>query len=149
MAMGPGPLGKPRNPVAVWLLGIVTLGVYHLWWTYKVNEEIQRHDPRIEVNPGISLLAQLLPFANLVSLYRTAVRVRSMEMGDGVGRPVSPGLSLVLLFVFGVGYYLLVQGHLNDHWASHRPRPAQGDDGALAGALGAYEARGGEGGAGG
>jgi hypothetical protein len=110
------PLGKNRNPLGVWFLNVVTCGIYHLYWVYKVNSEIGAHDPEIEVNPGRSVLAQFVPIANLVSLYNTAGRVKRMEVADQAEKPVSPILCIVLY----IAYYFMVQGHLNRHWDAHR-----------------------------
>ena len=38
-------IGKQRNPVTVWLLVIVTFGIYGLYWWYKANEEVGDFDP--------------------------------------------------------------------------------------------------------
>jgi hypothetical protein len=110
------PLGKNRNPLGIWFLNIVTCGIYHLYWVHTVNTEIGAHDPSIEVNPGRSTLAQLVPIANFISLYHTAVRVQGLEIADSAEKPLSPILCLLL----NPFYYFLVQGHLNRHWDAHR-----------------------------
>jgi hypothetical protein len=52
-----GLTGKRRNPFLVWLVWpIITLGIYHIFWWYKINDEARRLDPAIDVNPVISLL---------------------------------------------------------------------------------------------
>jgi Domain of unknown function (DUF4234) len=114
------PLGKNRNPLGIWFLNIITCGIYNLYWVRTVNTEIGAHDPSIEVHPGRSMLAQLVPFANFISLYHTAVRVQSMEITDSAEKPLSPILCLLL----NPFYYFLVQGHLNVHWDAHRSQVA-------------------------
>ena len=114
------PLGKNRNPLGIWFLNIITCGIYHLYWVRTVNTEIGAHDPSIEVHPGRSMLAQLVPFANFISLYHTAVRVQSMEIADSAEKPLSPIMCLLL----NPFYYFLVQGHLNRHWDAHRAQVA-------------------------
>ncbi len=118
-------VGSDRNPFTVWVLSIVTLGIYFFYWYYQVNTEIGRHDTRVKANPGLSLLAVLLsPFtlgiSALISVHGTAARLQRMEQAEGVAEPINPLLATILLFFFGIGYYYQVQGHLNAHWARHR-----------------------------
>src|SRR5687767_6342643 len=38
---------KRRNPVAVWIgLPLITLGIYHLVWYYKIHKEMAEFDRR-------------------------------------------------------------------------------------------------------
>jgi hypothetical protein len=119
--------GKKRNPVLVWLVWpIITLGIYHLYWWYKVNEEAKRLDPSIEVNPVVSLLA-LFPGAFLiippfVSIYRTGGRIRRMQQAAGQGGDVVPIVGLILAFVFST-YILYYQISLNSIWAAYGSPP--------------------------
>lgn len=119
-------VGKNRNPFAVWLFSILTLGIYHLYWYYQVNREIGVHEPSVRTSPGVSLLAVspltifTLGITALVSMYNTAERIQGMEMADSLPYQISPLVSLILLFFFGIGYYFQVQSHLNRHWNRHR-----------------------------
>jgi heme/copper-type cytochrome/quinol oxidase subunit 3 len=118
-------VGKNRNPLAVWFLSAVTLGIYFLYWHYQVNREIGAHDPDLKTNPGVSLLAVsplavfTLFISALVSMYNTATRIQQIEMADSLPNQISPVVTLILLFLFGIGYYFQVQGHLNAHWDRH------------------------------
>ena len=79
--------GKTRNPWGVWLLALVTLGIYGLWWWYKVNAEVRDYDSRIHVQPGLSVLALFVPIANIVSIYKTAGRIQQAQVAaDGSER---------------------------------------------------------------
>jgi Domain of unknown function (DUF4234) len=113
-------LGKRRNPFVVWLLSVVTLGIYYLYWYGKINAEIRSHDPRIKVNVGLAVVALFVPFASLVSMYNTAARVQAMEIADDAPSQISPLVSFILLLFFGVGYIVQVQSHLNAHWVRHQ-----------------------------
>ncbi len=53
-------------------------------------------------------------------MYNTAVRIQRMEMADDVPNQISPLVTVILLFFFGIGYYFQIQGHLNAHWDRHR-----------------------------
>jgi len=120
-AAGSGGLsGKRRGPLAVWLLGIITLGIYHLVWYYKINNESRKLDGRIEVDPTISLFAILFGWLIIVppfvSYYRTGNRIATMQRAAGVAPTCSALLGLLLqVFVLSTGtiYY---QHELNKVW---------------------------------
>ena len=111
-------VGKTRGPWVVWLLSLVTFGIYFLYWYYKVNNEVREYDGSIEVEPGISLLAQFIPIANIVSAVKCAGRslpgpdhrrcagtlfraarvpsdVRGRDLGRLLPVPAQPGLGPV------------------------------------------------------
>ena len=115
-----GLVGKKRNPVAVWLLAIITCGIYGLVWWYKVNEELRKFDARIEVNPTMSLLAlfpggALCYIPPIVSIAKGTGRIRKAQIAAGLEGTATPILSVVLMFVFGL-YPLYIQGELNKVW---------------------------------
>ena len=57
---GQGTTGKRRNPFLVWLdWPLITLGIYHLYWWYKINDEARRLDQSINVDRVMSLLASI------------------------------------------------------------------------------------------
>ena len=114
------PLGKDRSPAAVLGLSIITFGIYYLVWYYKINNEIRRHDPDIKVSPGLAVLAQFVPIANLISGYSTAARIRQMQLDDGASQTISPVVALLLLIFLGIGYPLYVGSALKEHWHGHR-----------------------------
>ena len=119
-----GVVGKPRGPVVVIVLSIITLGVYYLYWYYKINDEMRRYRSFIEVSPGLALLAQFVPIVNWISGYRTAARLRRLEEADQVA-PISPVLALVLDLLLGVVYPIYVQYHLNKLWAAAKAPRSQ------------------------
>src|SRR5437660_947446 len=43
VVQGWGPVGKVRNPAAVIIFSIITLGIYFLYWTYQVFRELKDH----------------------------------------------------------------------------------------------------------
>jgi Domain of unknown function (DUF4234) len=123
---------KRRNIVAVWLgLPLITLGIYHLVWYYKINNEARRYLGDDSISPGISLLAITLggfliipPF---VSIYKTGSRIARMQEKAGLDSRVEPVVGLLLTFVFGL-HALYLQSHLNRIWDRHlqagaRPTP--------------------------
>ena len=120
--MTPSPVtglaGKRRNPVAVWLLAPITLGIYGMVWYYKINREAR--DMGVESNPGTSLLAITLgvfiivpPF---VSIFKTGERIAASQRAAGIAPTCNPVAGLLLwLFVFGTGT-LYYQSEMNKIW---------------------------------
>lgn len=111
-------VGKVRHPWGAWALSLITVGIYYLYWWYKINEEVKEYDPSIEVTPIMSLLAMFVPICNIVTLVRTGSRIGKAEESGGIGSKCSGGLGflLALLFSTNVVYY---QAELNKIWAQH------------------------------
>ncbi len=109
---------KRRNPWGVFLLSIVTIGVYYLVWWYKINNELKNFG--IQNDPAVATLAVSLggfiivpPF---VSYYKTADRILKAQEQAGAGERIAPVLGLLLFVVvsvFAVPYY---QSQLNKAW---------------------------------
>ena len=111
-------VGKTRGPWIVWLLSLVTFGIYFLYWYYKVNDEVREYDGSIEVSPGIALLAQFIPIANLVSMVKTAGRIARAQSTSGSSSRCSGLIGFLLIFVFGT-WTVYYQSQLNQVWAQH------------------------------
>jgi len=116
-------LVKLRSPIAAILLGWITLGIYYLYWFYKVNEEAGILNDDDNAKPGVSLLAVTLGWFLIVppfwSHWTTAKRV-----GKATGRPPhwSANLlcSILLLPFVSVIYVIWVQGKLNKYGRKQR-----------------------------
>lgn len=103
---------KRRHPVAAWLLWpFLTLGIYHLVWYYKIHKEMAEFDRRRAVpvaGPMLVLLFLSWTFiAPLISYYNCGTRIRNAQRAAGIHATCSPGVGVLLIFVFGVGtlYY--------------------------------------------
>jgi hypothetical protein len=114
--------GKTRNPWGVWLLGLVTLGIYQLWWYYEVNRELRDYDEHIDVQPGVALVAVLfggilLGIPPIVSWVKTGGRIAQAQRLAGSTERCS-GLVGVLLALIGFGsvYY---QSQINKVWDAY------------------------------
>jgi hypothetical protein len=133
---------KRRNIVGVWLgLPLITFGIYHLVWYYKINNEARRFLKDDSISPGVSLLAitlgAFLIIPPFVSVYQTGVRIRRMQERAGLSSRIEPVVALVLTFVFGL-HTLYIQSHLNQIWdkylgagAAQPGFPPAGTTGAL------------------
>jgi Domain of unknown function (DUF4234) len=103
---------KRRNPAAVWLgLPLITLGIYHFVWYYKIHVEMQDFDRRRRVpTVGPVLVLILLSWtviAPLISYYRTGERIVESQRAAGIPITCVPVIGMLLTFVFGLNtlYY--------------------------------------------
>ena len=127
---------KIRRPLAVFLLSVVTLGIYGAVWYHRVNRELREFgvvhkDQRLEeIRPGTSVLAvtlgSLLVVPLIVSMYRFVGRVRRAEQLGG-SRLTSGWLVLILgvagfaLLLPGLAINAYVQTDLNELWRRYAP----------------------------
>ena len=114
---------KQRNIFGVWLgLPLITLGIYHLVWYYKINNEARRFLRDDTINPVISLLAimfgGLLIIPPFYSTYQTCVRIKRMQQQAGLTQQIEPVLGFILMFVVGA-HTLYIQSHLNSLWDAY------------------------------
>jgi Domain of unknown function (DUF4234) len=112
------PMVKRRNIILTWLVWpLITLGIYHLVWWYKINREAR--DAGIEVSPGISVLALLLGWLIIVppfvSIYRTGTRIAQMQRRAGMEPSCNGLIGLILSFFAGL-HALYYQYELNRIW---------------------------------
>jgi hypothetical protein len=120
-------VGKTRNPWGVWLLSIVTLGIYGLYWYYKVNEETREYSPTVNVQPGIALLAYMFGWltcgiATIVTIVHTGGRISQCQQMTTTRARCSGGLGILFAILLGthVVYY---QSQLNKVWDQHGNPP--------------------------
>lgn len=122
--LAPVRLGKTRSPLGVWLLALITFGIYGLVWYYKVNRELRDYNGQIEVSPGLAVCnvsiigAVTLSISAIVSFVCTGGRIsRALGFaGAGTCSGLVGILLQALLFGTGVCYY---QSRLNTVWAAH------------------------------
>ena len=106
---------KRRNPLAVWLgLPIITLGIYHLVWYYKIHREMAEFDRRRSIPVAGPMLVVLLlgwtVIAPLVSYHNAGKRIRNAQTSAGLAATCSPTLCWLLSLLFGVNLlYLQIQ----------------------------------------
>jgi hypothetical protein len=133
---------KVRNPWAVALLPIVTLGIYHLVWWYKINKELKAYGEAkgfdLGQNPVNSLLALfpggIIIVPALVSYWRGTKRVQGASKIAG-REPVSGWISLILYLLLSPGFWAYLQVSLNNIWEQEAEAlpgqvgpPPRGDD---------------------
>ena len=130
--------GEPyvrRDALGVAALSIVTLGIYFLYWYYKVNDEARRYLRDDSIRPGISLLAMLLGWIVIVppfvSGYRTAERVLRMQERSPAKEKMNAAIALIFLLLIGIVYPWYIQDGLNDVWDARTRLPEGTSDPGL------------------
>lgn len=120
---------KIRNPFGVFVLAIVTLGIYYVVWYYKVNREL-RDAAGIDVSPVTAILAITIGWVIIVppfvSWYRTFERIQQAQRQAGLATEVNPILGFVFYLValyFLPVELLYAQDELNKLWRA-RSAPA-------------------------
>jgi Domain of unknown function (DUF4234) len=114
---------KVRNPWAVALLPIITLGIYHLVWWYRINKELKAYGEAkgydLGQNPTNSVLALfpggLIIVPALVSYWRGTQRVQGASKVAG-REPVSGWLSIILYLLLAPAFWAYLQVALNSVW---------------------------------
>lgn len=122
---------KVRNVWAVTLLPILTLGVYHLVWWYRVNKELKEYGAatghRLGQSPRNSLLAVfpgiLIIFPAVIG-YRNGFR-RMQSAARVAGQdPISGWVALACFLLAGQVVWGYLQWALNRIWEQEaEPRP--------------------------
>ena len=111
-----------RNPLGVLGLSFITLGIYGLYWYYKVNQEIQQYTGDQTISPSRSLLAVIPGFLLIVppfiAYYNTSNHIVQMQQQRGIASQISPALVVILALVIWIGMAAYVQEHLNRIWDS-------------------------------
>jgi hypothetical protein len=123
---------KVRSPWAAALLPLITLGIYHLVWWYRINCELRdfgaARGQDLGQNPTNSVLA-LFPggfiiIPPLVSYWRGTERVQAAARIAG-REPVNGWIALILFLLLSIGFWAYLQYSLNEVWRAEA-QPAQG-----------------------
>jgi hypothetical protein len=116
--MATGTVGKIRNPWAVILLSIVTIGIYSLYWQYASFKEMKNYTG-LGIGGGLGLLFAIL--IGIVNTFLLPAEVGNMYAAEGKEKPVS-GLTGFWVFLPIIGSFIWifkVQGNLNRNWQAH------------------------------
>ena len=143
--------GRPyrvRHPIGVILLGIVTLGLFFLYWYYRANDDVRMYVRDYSIRPFVATLAVLAAWilapvalaaaiwaeaplivttvllfllalvGMLTSYLHTMDRVRRAQERAGVEAPVSVGLGFVLFALMPMVGSGYAQAALNAAWTA-------------------------------
>ena len=114
---------KIRSPWAAALLPIVTLGIYHFVWWYRINRELRDYGQAkgydLGQNPTNSVLALvpgfLIVVPPFVTYWRGIKRVIGASRLAG-NEPLNGWIALILFILLPVALWAYVQVSLNDVW---------------------------------
>jgi Domain of unknown function (DUF4234) len=123
---GAGSTAKIRNPLGVLGLGLITLGIYHIFWWYFINREMadygQANGVDLGDNPVMSVLAitlgALIIVPPFVSIFRTLRRIERAQ-NHALG---SNNIGVILLFILifiplvNLVVFPVMQSNLNQVW---------------------------------
>jgi hypothetical protein len=123
---GAGSTAKIRNPLGVLGLGLITLGIYHIFWWYFINREMadygQANGVDLGDNPVMSVLAitlgALIIVPPFVSVFRTLRRIERAQ-NHALG---SNNIGVILLFILifiplvNLVVFPVMQSNLNQVW---------------------------------
>jgi hypothetical protein len=114
---------KIRSPWAAALLPIITLGIYHFVWWYRINRELRDYGEAkgydLGQNPTNSLLALVPGFLIIVPPFVTYWRGTKRVIGASrlAGRePLNGWIALILFLLISPGLWAYMQVSLNDVW---------------------------------
>jgi uncharacterized protein DUF4234 len=114
---------KIRSPWAAALLPIITLGIYHFVWWYRINRELRDYGKAkgydLGQNPTNSLLALvpgfLIVVPPLVTYWRGTKRVMGASRLAGKD-PLNGWIAIILYLLLSPALWAYIQVSLNDVW---------------------------------
>ena len=122
--VGAGTTAKTRNPIAVAVLAVITLGIYLVFWWYFINREMAdlgraKGTAELGDSPAKSTLA-LFPGALLIvpALWTTVTTFKRVQAAQRLTGQTSINgwLGLVLYVVISPVLYAYMQSGLNSAW---------------------------------
>jgi len=122
---------KIRNPIAVAIFAVITLGIYVLFWWYSANRELvdygrAKATDQLGDSPLKSLLAVfpggLIIVPAIWTTITTFQRVQKAQQLTGVS-PINGWLGLVLYLVFSPAYVAYMRSGLNSVWEAQSAEP--------------------------
>ncbi len=102
---------KKRNPLAVFVLGLVTLSIYSIYWYVVTKEEMKARGADI---PTALLL--IVPFANIWWLWKYSQGVEQVT-----NTKLQAVLAFLLLWLLGQIGQAIVQNYFNEIEAGGSP----------------------------
>jgi hypothetical protein len=115
---GARPLGKPRGWVVVFLLTLVTLGIYGLVWQYKTFQEMQDYSGE-GIGGVVGLVLAI--FLGFVNWFLMPAEVGNLYAAEGQEKPVS-GITGLWNLLPLVGFFIWLaktQNALTAFWEAH------------------------------
>jgi hypothetical protein len=110
-------VGKIRSPLSVILLSIVTLGIYGLYWQYKVFQEMKDHSGQ-GIGGVIGLILAI--FVGIANAFIMPYEAGNLYVAAGQEPPVRAitGFWVLIPLLGWIIWVVKVQGALNRYWES-------------------------------
>jgi len=108
------------EPAILFLLCLVTCGIYYLFFIYKVSQETLAYTGEQDVDPAIDVLLCFVTCGLWIFYWDYKIAQRIARMQAMAGLPVTDNAVLYLVLnIFGIGFInsLIEQSHLNDIWS--------------------------------
>ena len=121
---GASSTAKLRDPIAVAILAVITLGIYVLYWWYSANREMvdygrAKGTSELGDSPGKSLLA-VFPGGLIIvpAIWTTITTFKRVQKAQNLAgsSPINGWLGFVLYLVFSPAYVAYMQSGLNSVW---------------------------------
>lgn len=111
-------IAQKRSPVSVFLLSIVTCGIYYIWWNYTTGDDINKALGREAVKTSHSIIG-LFCFPFLI-YYAYQIDKAQQELCASRGLRADSNFTLwIITMLFGFGniiYMIQSQSIMNDIW---------------------------------
>ena len=105
-----------RNIVVAIILSIITCGIYNIYWTVKLNNELLQMSGKEGASGGMVILLSLLTCGiyTYYWYYKLGVYASTIE---GKENDSSLSIVFILLAFFGLGFvnYIIAQSKINEH----------------------------------
>ena len=120
---GEGRIGETRSAGTVVILSIITLGIYNIYWQYKVFQEMKDYSGQ-GIGGGIALILAI--FVGFVNPFIMGSEIANIYRSEGQEPPVTAatGAWILLPFVGFIIWIVKCQNALNDLWIAHGAQPA-------------------------
>jgi len=117
------PVGEERGVVVSILLTILTCGIYGWVLLYKIGDELNAHQGKGQLKPGVDLLLILVTCGlwGIYVMYKYP-RVLQEITADEKIPVVDLTVPCLILTIFGlqIAALAILQSELNKHWEAHR-----------------------------
>jgi hypothetical protein len=111
--------GEKRDPIMVLILGILTCGIYAIYWVFKTSSEIKDALGREDINPALDAVLSLLTCYIWLIYLAYKYPQFLLQLQEKAGLPRND-ISLVSLILAIVGLspisFFMIQSELNNVW---------------------------------
>lgn len=112
------PVGKVRNPLTVFILMLVTLGIYGLYWYYCILEDLRNWRGQGWSGPLFLIFLLLLGIPLIALPWLIPAYIGRMYEEAGLEKPITgmAGFWVFLPLIGSIVWVFKVQGRMNEFW---------------------------------